>query len=68
MDGHFKFKLKKNFIQIFIYKPQTNMLLRDNHNNWIRNVIMKHPTSPFPPEQTEPEDGQNKTGEAKDFQ
>lgn len=29
---------------------------------------MKHPTSPFPPEQTEPEDGQNKTGEAKDFQ
>lgn len=32
------------------------------------NVIMKQPTSPFPPEETEPEDGQNKLGETKDDQ
>lgn len=32
------------------------------------NVIMKQPTSPFPPEETEPENGQNKLGETKDVQ
>lgn len=31
-------------------------------------VIMTQPTSPFPPEETEPEGGQNKPGEAKDVQ
>lgn len=32
------------------------------------NVIMKQPTSLFPPEETEPEDGQNKLRETKDVQ
>lgn len=31
-------------------------------------MIMKQPSSPFPPEQTELEDGQNKLGETKDVQ
>lgn len=32
------------------------------------NVIMKQPTSPFPLEETEPEDGQKLLGETKDVQ